>query len=73
MQIQIEGLSPSQVALANRLWALGSTEEVDEFIDELPKRMRGQAKIVRDMMIAAALDLYDGPVDLAEQVIKSVK
>jgi hypothetical protein len=71
--IQIEGLSPTQVALANRLWTLEDTDEVNNFIDSLPRRLRGQARVVRDMMIAAALDQYEGPTDLAKHVIDSVK
>lgn len=71
--IQIEGLSPSQIALANRLWVLDDVEEVNNFIDSLPKRLRGQARLVRDMMIAAALDQYEGNMDLAKHVIDSVK
>ena len=71
--IQIEGLSKQQVALAKRLWALDSMDEVDDYISQLPKRLRGQARLVRELMIAAALDQYDGDVELAKLVINSVK
>ena len=70
--IEIQGLSKQQVALANRLWALDSMDEVDNYISQLPKRLRGQARTVRELMIAAALDQCMD-TDLAEEVISSVK
>ena len=71
--IQIEGLSPVQIELANRMWELEDVIDIDNYIQMLPKRLRGQARFVREMMIAAALDQYDGDVDLAKSVIDSVK
>jgi hypothetical protein len=71
--IQIEGLSPVQMEMANRMWALDDIIDVDNYINMMPKRLRGQARLVREMMIAAALDQYEGDVDLAKSVIDSVK
>ena len=73
MEIKIEGLSPVQARLADRMWAMEHDIEVWAFISQLPKRLRGQARMVRELMIAAALDQYDGDLDLAKSVIDSVK
>jgi hypothetical protein len=70
--ITLEGLSKQQRALANRLWALDSIEEVQDFMGNLPKRSRGQARVVFELLVAAQLDQVMD-TDLAEQVINSVK
>lgn len=70
--IVLEGLSKQQKVLADRLWALDSMEEVQEFIGRMPKRTRYQARVVLELMVAAQLDQCMD-TDLAEQVINSVK
>ncbi len=70
--IVLEGLSKQQKALANRLWALDSIEEVQDFMSNLPKRSRGQARVVFELMVAAQLDQVMD-TDLAKEVIDSVK
>lgn len=71
--IQIEGLSPVQLALAERMWELEDVIELDNYIQMMPKKIRMQAQVVREMMIAAALDQHEGDVDLAKSVIEMVK
>ena len=56
MEITIEGLSELQRELADQIWACDSQEDVCEFIDRLPKRLRGQARVVHELMIAAVFD-----------------
>lgn len=71
--IEIQGLSPIQKDMADRLWQLDSPEEVSNFIMGLPKSMRELAQVMHDMIIAAALDGYEGDLDLAKCVLDSVK
>lgn len=71
--IQISGLTPMQVELADRLWRLDSADQVEAYIQMMPRKLRAEATVVRDMIIAAALDEYDGDMDLAKEVIDSVK
>lgn len=56
MDLVVEGLTPTQVDLANQLWKMDTQEEIDEFISQLPKRARIQAITVKEMMIAACVD-----------------
>jgi hypothetical protein len=56
MEIQIEGLSPVQMELADRIWECDSEADVAAFIDGLPKRLRGQARFVKEMMTLAVWD-----------------
>jgi hypothetical protein len=56
MEIQIEGLSPVQRELADRIWECDSEADVSTFIAGLPKRLRGQARFVKEMMTLAVWD-----------------
>lgn len=56
MEIQVEGLSALQRELADQIWACDSQEDVDNFIGALPKRLRGQARFVKEMMTIAVWD-----------------
>jgi hypothetical protein len=70
--IVLSGLSKQQKALAQTLWDLETMEEVHDYMNGLPKRMRGQAKTVFELMVAASMDQVM-ETDLAEKVINSVK
>ena len=71
--IVLEGLTPLQVDIANRLWALEDVVDVDAYITMMPRKLRREAQVVRDMMVAAVLDQDCGDLDLAKSVIDSVK
>ena len=70
--IQIEGLTRQQRMLADKFWAMEYMEDVEDYIQQLPRRLRKDAHVVRELMIAAALDECED-VDLAKSVIDSVK
>lgn len=53
----LEGLTPLQVELAEKLWGIDSAEKINEYIDQLPKRIRKEAIFVKELMIALSLDL----------------
>ena len=52
----IEGFSPLQREIADRIWAMDTEHEVQSYIYSLPRRMRQQAWVVLNMIIAAELD-----------------
>jgi hypothetical protein len=54
--MEIRGLSPLQRDLADKIWACDSEEDIIGFIDTLPKRLRGQARFVHELMILAVWD-----------------
>jgi hypothetical protein len=56
MEITIQGLSDLQRELADQIWQCDSQEAVQAFISQLPKRLRPHAELVRELMIAAAID-----------------
>lgn len=73
--MEIQGLSKLQMELADSMWELETLDDVHSFISQLPKRLRGQAKLVLEMMTVAAIDemVSDDDLDLAKSVIDSVK
>ena len=56
MSIEIPGLSPRQIDLANRIWSMDSMEEVVAFFDTLPQRAKIDAYIVYQMILLAWQD-----------------
>jgi hypothetical protein len=69
--ITIEGLSKKQRALADILWAMDGTEQVQAFIAALHPKDRTDAKTVCEMMILACVDECED-VELAEQVLVDI-
>lgn len=56
--ITVEGFSPLQRGLADKMWALESFDEVEEFILSLPRNLRRTAITVRDMLVLANIDEF---------------
>jgi hypothetical protein len=56
MEIKVYGLSALQRELADQIWACNTEEDVAEFIGALPKRLRGQARFVKELMTIAVWD-----------------
>jgi hypothetical protein len=54
--MHIEGLSPLQIDLANRIWSMDTTEEVMAFFDGLPRSLKVEAYIVYQMIVWAWRD-----------------
>jgi hypothetical protein len=70
--IQITGLSPQQREIADRIWAMDTQHEVEHYIHSMPRRMRTQAWIVLNMIIAAELDQYMEVTDEVSEYIRSL-
>ena len=54
--IEIQGMSPKQMALADIMWAISSKEGVDAFIATLPRAERAQCEIIKQMILLAFID-----------------
>lgn len=54
--IILEGLTPLQKQLADRLWELESPEEVNAFMLSLPRNLRSTARTVQEMLVVAYID-----------------
>ena len=60
MQIELHGLSPKQMALADIMWDLQETEAVESFIASLPPAdQRDCQTIIELMQLAFADELED--------------
>ena len=54
--IEIRGLSPKQMALADIMWAISSREGVESFIATLPKSEARTCRVLIELMHLAFLD-----------------
>ena len=69
--IEIQGLSPKQMALADIMWAISTKEGVDAFIATLPRAERIECEIVKEMILLAFIDQCDNTQE-ADRVIKQL-
>jgi hypothetical protein len=56
--ITIQGLTAQQREIADRIWSMDTQLEVEHYIQSMPRRMRTQAWVVLNMIIAAELDTH---------------
>ena len=63
--IEISGLTPLQIDLANKIWGMDSTEQIMEFFNELPRSLKAQAYVVYQMILLAYID-QEPVTDFAE-------
>ena len=66
--IELYGLSPKQMALADIMWSISSKEGVDAFIATLPRAEARTCRVLIEMMQLAFLDEVDNTQD-ADRVI----
>ena len=59
MDIEIEGFTPRQRELADRIWALETPEQVVEFFNGLPRNLLHDAYVVYRMIIETVWDDMD--------------
>jgi hypothetical protein len=57
--IQIQGLSPLQKELCDKIWSMETQEEVVSWINTLPRSVAFQAYVMMQMIVQAALDEED--------------
>jgi hypothetical protein len=65
--IQLENLTSRQVAFCEVLWELQSVEDVENFIQSLPKSFQDEARAMKSMIEFAVVDdMLDGSTDLSQ-------
>jgi len=69
--IEIQGLSPKQMALADIMWAISNKEGVDAFIATLPRAERRECETVKQMIMLAFIDQCDNTQE-AEGVLVDI-
>jgi hypothetical protein len=67
--IEIQGLTPKQVALCDIMWTISSKEGVESFIHTLPAKDARDARTLIEMMQLAFLDEVDD-TQIAQRVIQ---
>lgn len=71
--ITIEGLSPTQMEIADILWKFDTLDQIDSWIAKIPtRRGRIEARVVQNMMVAAVLDLQDPDVEEANHYLRGI-
>ena len=70
--IEIRGLSPKQMALADIMWAISTKEGVDAFIATLPKVEQRECETIKQMLILAFIDECDNTHE-AERVVDRIR
>lgn len=71
--ITIEGLSPTQMEIADILWKIDTLDQIDSWIAKIPtRRGRIEARVVQNMMVAAVLDLQDPDVEEANHYLRGI-
>lgn len=74
MAMEIEGFTPRQQELADRIWALESPEHLVEFFETLPRNLLHDAYVVYKMIIETTLDDWDwSDCSEAHEVIERVR
>ena len=68
--IELYGLSPKQMALADIMWSISSKEGVDAFIATLPKAEARTCRVLIEMMQLAFLDEVDNTQDAVRVIDK---
>lgn len=72
--IRLEGLTPLQVELADKIWHLQTQEDVEHWLHQLPKNIRQQAISLLYLITVECID--QDPIDdfsLAQAVIRGVQ
>ena len=72
--ITIEGLSPTQMEIADVLWKFDTLEQIDSWIAKIPtRRGRIEARVVQNMMVAAVLDQVIPDVEEAGHYLRAIQ
>jgi hypothetical protein len=56
--IEIRGFTAVQRELADKLWNMDTDDQVQRFINGLPRSLKREARVVITMLIAHELDSY---------------
>jgi hypothetical protein len=72
--IELEGLTPLQCELAERIWNMETMQEIQAWIHMMPRSVATQAYIVLQMMLAAEIDrAAEDDLSAAQAIIESIR
>ena len=72
--IQLEGLTPLQQELAQRMWQMDTMEDIMAWIQMMPRSVALQAYVVMQMIIAAEIDrAAEDDVSVARDIIDRIR
>jgi len=72
--MELTGLSPLQLELAERMWAMETMEDIVAWIQMMPRSVALQAYIVMQMIIAAEIDRQaEDDVSAAQAIIERIR
>ena len=69
---KIQGFTPLQKELADRLWSIDTQQGVEQFVTSLPRNLRREAYTVITMIVAEELDTYMEVTDEVSAYIRSL-
>jgi hypothetical protein len=68
--IEIQGLSPKQMALADIMWSISDRDGVENFIATLPKSEAQTCRVLIELMQLAFLDEVTDTLDASRVIDK---
>ena len=68
MTIRLEGLTPLQVELCDKIWGMESQEEIIEWFNTLPRSLQITAHAMLNLIIAEMLDQEEFTAENLEPV-----
>lgn len=72
--IQISGLTPLQRELCDRIWDMGSQEEIMAWFETLPRSVAHEAYVMMQMIIWAVIDQEPlGDLSQAQELIHKIQ
>jgi len=72
--IELNGLSPLQRELAERMWNMESMEDIVAWVQTMPRSVALQAYVVMQMIIAAEIDRQaEDDVSAAQAIIERIR
>ena len=66
--IQLQGLTPLQVEICDKIWGMQSQEEIIEWFNTLPRSLQITAHAMLNLIIAEMLDQEEFTVETLEPV-----
>ena len=66
MSIEINGLTPDQVAMLDEMWACDTLEDFEEFLETLEPRERSEALRLQRLVLLAEMDNIVAQMPLTE-------
>jgi hypothetical protein len=54
--MSVEGFTPLQQDLADKIWGMDTQDQIQEFVSTLPRSLKREAWVVMQMIIASELD-----------------